>query len=249
MNDDLAPEAFASQLKVLFTYSKRLRNQEALRLELNLATSTVSGWNKRGLPPDRRAQVATAFGIDAAWFDEPPERFRKLVVARFRPFDATTRGIESPLLRFVPAQRVAVPSHWSRRPQIAVNSEQALLIDVPGFIRKYCTPISDMVVLGLGVRGIVLLRPSSFSTAPIDAGRELRVPDGEQFLVMDAVGAEQRMFAICCPRPLPRSLRTQLLTCSDNYVDDVNLVALSEELERLDLPATFLMHTVDVVDL
>lgn len=248
MADDRQRSAFALQLKVLLTYSL-LRKQEALSAELDLATSTISGWKDRGLPDDRRVQVAKAFGIDTAWFDESPERFRELVIARFSPFDAQSRSIESPLLRFMPAQRVAVPGHWNRRPQLPVNSEQVLLIDVPGIARAYGRPVEDIVVLGIGVRGTVLLRPSASSVVRIDVGRELRVPDGDQFLRMDAVGAEQYIVAVCFPKPLTPSLREHLITCSEDYVDDVDLVALADEVEVIDSPATFLKHTVDVVDL
>jgi hypothetical protein len=248
MGDDRPRSAFALQLKVLLKYSL-LRKQEALSAELDLAASTISGWKDRGLPDDRRVQVARAFGIDAAWFDESPERFREHVIARFSPFDPQSRSIESPLLRFVPAQRVAVPGHWSRRPQLPVNSEQALLIHVPGIVRTYGRPVEDIIVLGIGVRGTVLLRPSASSVVRIDVGRDLRVPDGDQFLRMDAVGAEQRIVAICLPKPLTLSLRAHLIACSEDYVEDADLVALSDEVMVLDSPATFLMHTVDVVDL
>lgn len=248
MADDRPRSAFALQLKVLRTYSP-LHKQEALSAELDLAASTISGWKDRGLPDDRRVQVAKAFGIDAAWFDESPKRFRELVIARFRPFDVQSRSIESPLLRFVPAQRVAVPGHWNRRPQLPVNSEQVLLIQVPDIVRTYGRPVEEIVVLGIGVRGTVLLRPSASSVARIDVARELRVPDDDQFLRMDAAGAEQRVVAVCFPKPLTPSLRTHLNACSEDYVDNVDLVALSDEVEDLDRPATFLMHTVDVVDL
>lgn len=248
MADDRPRSPFESQLKVLLTYS-HLRKQEALSLELGLATSTISGWKERGLPDDRRVQVSKAFNIDAAWFDEPIERFRELVVARFRPFDAAARGLESPLLKFVPSTRVAVPGHWSRRPQLAVNSEHALLIDVAGIVQKHGRPVEDIVVLGIGVRGTVLLRPSASSTAAVDVARPLRVPDSELFLRMDAVGAEQRVIAICFHRPLTPTLRAHLVACSEDYVADANLVALSDELEVLETPAIILMHTVDVIDL
>ena len=244
----LMPSAFATQLNVLLKYS-RLRKQEALSVELGLAASTISTWKERGLPDERRVPVAKAFGIDAAWFDESPKRFRELVIGRFRPFDAQSHGIESPLLRFISAKRVAVPSHWTRRPQLPVNSEQRLIIDVPGIINAYGKPVEDIVVIGLGVRGMVLLRPSAASLVQIDPARELQIPDGEQFLRMDAVGAEQRVLAVCFPKPLESSLRAHLAASAEDYVEEPDLVGLWDAVEVLDISATILMHTVDVIDL
>lgn len=242
-----APAAFDHQLSFLLKHS-RLRKQEALSLALRVTASTVSGWRRLGLPAAKRVQAAEAFGIRPEWFDEPAERFEALVLHCFQPFDVKTAGRESPHIRFVPAQRVAVPSHWQARPRYKVHSQHVLHVDLQAIADESGQPVEDAVVLAVGGGGMALLRPSGLSVLSLARAASLHIPEGHRTLRMDTVGAGQFVLVACLPQPLPDDVSVPLQALAESYLEAVDLAPLWHHLSRLSPPAVLLRHTVDIFD-